>query len=163
MTVNDGVELRISSNAIIDVQGIFEAGAATISSTGFGARWGGLLLDGIVGSRIDLSGTLVTEGSPLLTMSGLGEVSVQGAHFARSAGADPLINILASAQSSLTIIDSDLRDAGSRCIQSQSQDVTITLQGVSLSDCNGDGMWARLSSVDVQSLSLALDLRTASI
>ncbi|MED5290883.1 MAG: hypothetical protein VX778_01515, partial [Candidatus Thermoplasmatota archaeon] len=149
MTVNDGVELRISSNAIIDVQGIFEAGAATISSTGFGARWGGLLLDGIVGSRIDLSGTLVTEGSPLLTMSGLGEVSVQGAHFARSAGADPLINILASAQSSLSIIDSDLRDAGSRCIQSQSQDVTITLQGVSLSDCNGDGMWARLSSVDV--------------
>ena len=136
----------------------FEAGAATISSTGFGARWGGLLLDGIVGSRIDLSGTLVTEGSPLLTMSGLGEVSVQGAHFARSAGADPLINILASAQSSLTIIDSDLRDAGSRCIQSQSQDVTITLQGVSLSDCNGDGMWARLSSVDVQSLSLGVGL-----
>ena len=25
MTVNDGVELRIASNAIIDVQGIFEA------------------------------------------------------------------------------------------------------------------------------------------
>lgn len=158
MTVNDGVELRISSNAIIDVQGTFEAGAATISSTGFGARWGGLLLDGIVGSRIDLSGTLLTEGSPLLTMSGLGDASVQGAHFARSAGADPLINILASAQSSLTIIDSDLRDAGSRCIQSQSQDVTITLQGVSLSDCNGDGMWARLSSIDVQSLTLGVGL-----
>ena len=40
MTVNDGVELRIASNAIIDVQGVFEAGTATISSTGFGARWG---------------------------------------------------------------------------------------------------------------------------
>ena len=99
MTVNDGVELRISSDAIIDVQGIFEAGASTISSTGFGARWGGLLLDGIVGSRIDLSGTVLTAGSPLLTMAGLGDASIQGAHFARSAGGDPLISILATAQS----------------------------------------------------------------
>ena len=59
MTVNDGVELRISSDAVIDVQGVFESGAATISSTGFGARWGGLLLDGIVGSRIELAGTML--------------------------------------------------------------------------------------------------------
>ena len=79
MTVNDGVELRIASNAIIDVQGVFEAGEATISSTGFGARWGGFMLDGIIGSRIDLSGTLLAEGSPLITMAGRGEVSAQGA------------------------------------------------------------------------------------
>tara|TARA_B100001121_G_scaffold308811_1_gene333827 strand:- start:943 stop:5595 length:4653 start_codon:yes stop_codon:yes gene_type:complete len=158
MTVNDGVELRISSNAIIDVQGIFEAGASTISSTGFGARWGGLLLDGIVGSRIDLSGTVLTEGSPLLTMAGLGDASIQGAHFARSAGGDPLISILATAQSSLTMTDSDLRDAGSMCIQSQSQDATLTLHDVSLTDCNGDGLWARLSSLDVQGLNLGAGL-----
>ena len=158
MTVNDGVELRISSNAIIDVQGVFEAGTATISSTGFGARWGGLLLDGIVGSRIDLSGTLLTEGSPLITMAGRGEVNAQDAQFARSAGADPLINIDASSHSSLTLIDSELRDAGSICIKSQSQDATIALHGVTFSDCKGDGLWARLSTVDVQGVSLGVGL-----
>ncbi len=158
MTVNDGVELRIAADAIIDVQGVFEAGKATISSTGFGARWGGLMLDGIVGSRIDLSGTLLTEGSPLITMAGRGEVTVQGAHFARSAGADPLISVYASSQSSLTLIDSELRDAGSMCIQSQSQDATIVLRDVTLSDCNGDGFWARLSTIDVQGIVLGMGL-----
>ena len=57
------------------------------------------MLDGIVGSRVDLSGTLLAEGSPLITMAGRGDVSAQGAQFARSAGADPLISIYASAQS----------------------------------------------------------------
>ena len=154
MTVNDGVELRIASDAVIDVNGVLEAGAATISSTGFGARWGGLLLDGVVGSRIDLSGTTLVEGSPLVTFSGLGELSAQGAQFARSAGADPLFNIHASAQSTLTLIDSELRDAGSMCIQSQSEDSTIVLERVTLSDCNGDGIWARLSSIQVRNISL---------
>ena len=158
MTVNDGVELRIAADAIIDVQGVFEAGKATISSTGFGARWGGLMLDGIVGSRIDLSGTLLTEGSPLITMAGRGEVSAQDAQFARSAGADPLISVYASSQSSLTLIDSELRDAGSMCIQSQSQDTTIVLRDVTLSDCNGDGFWARLSTIDVQGIVLGMGL-----
>lgn len=158
MTVNDGVELRIASNAIIDVQGVFEAGEATISSTGFGARWGGFMLDGIIGSRIDLSGTLLAEGSPLITMAGRGEVSAQGAQFARSAGGDPLINIYASSQSSLTLIDSELRDAGSRCIQSQSPDATIVLQDITLSDCKGDGLWARLSSIDIQGITLEAGL-----
>lgn len=158
MTVNDGVELRISSNAVIDVQGTFEAGAATISSTGFGARWGGLLLDGIVGSRIDLSGTLLVEGSPLITMAGRGDVNAQGVQFARSAGADPLISILSSSQSSLTLIDSELRDAGSMCIQTQSEEVNIVLKDVRLSECNGDGLWARLSSVDIQGITLGAGL-----
>ena len=158
MTVNDGVELRISSDAVIDVQGVFEAGAATISSTGFGARWGGLLLDGIVGSRIDLSGTILVEGSPLLTMAGRGEVSAQGSQFARSAGADPLISIYSSSQSSLTLIDSKLQDAGSMCIQSQSQESTIVLQDVTLSNCNGDGIWARLSSIDIHGITLGSGL-----
>ena len=158
LTVNDGVELRISSNAVIDVQGVFEAGDATISSTGFGARWGGLLLDGIMGSRIDLSGTVMVEGSPLLTMAGLGEANVQGAQFARSAGADPLITIHSSSQGSLTLIDTELRDAGSMCIQTQSPDATIVLRDVSLSDCNGDGLWARLSTIDAHDITLGSGL-----
>ena len=158
MTINDGVELRITSDAVIDVQGVFEAGTSTISSTGFGARWGGLLLDGIVGSRIDLSGTLLAEGSPLITMAGLGEVSAQGAQFARSAGADPLINIHASSQSTLTLINSDLRDAGSMCIQSQSSNTKIILHNVTLSDCNGDGLWARLAPIDIHGLKLGSGL-----
>ena len=158
MTVNDGVELRIASNAVIDVQGIFEAGSATISSTGFGARWGGLLMDGIAGSRIDLSETLLVEGSPLITLAGRGEVTAQGVQFARSAGADPLINIYSASESSLTLIDSDLRDAGSMCIQSLSENAVITLKEVTLSECNGDGLWSRLSTVEIDGLTLGTGL-----
>ncbi|MCH1443163.1 MAG: hypothetical protein L7U53_04755 [Candidatus Poseidoniaceae archaeon] len=147
LTVNDGVELRIASQAVIDVQGVFEAGSATISSTGFGARWGGLLLDGIVGSRIQLSGTQLVEGSPLLTVSGYGEMVAENVNFARSAGADPLISISSGAQGIVSISNSHLRDAGSMCIQSQSPDAKIVLDGVEFTDCNGDAAWIRLSDV----------------
>ena len=44
MSVQDGVSLRVSEGATITVNGLFDAGEATLSSTGFGARWGGLML-----------------------------------------------------------------------------------------------------------------------
>ncbi len=154
LTVNDGVELRIASQAIIDVQGVFEAGSATISSTGFGARWGGLVLDGIVGSRIQLSGTQLVEGSPLLTASGYGEMVAENVNFARSAGADPLISISSSAQATISISNSHLRDAGSMCIQSQSPDAKIVLDGVEFTNCNGDAAWIRLSDVEFNNVTI---------
>ena len=154
LTVNDGVELRIASQAIIDVQGVFEAGSATISSTGFGARWGGLVLDGIVGSRIQLSGTQLVEGSPLLTASGYGEMVAENVNFARSAGADPLISISSSAQATISISNSHLRDAGSMCIQSQSPDAKIVLDGVEFTNCNGDAAWVRLSDVEFNNVTI---------
>ena len=154
LTVNDGVELRIASQAIIDVQGVFEAGSATISSTGFGARWGGLVLDGIVGSRIQLSGTQLVEGSPLLTVSGYGEMVAENVNFARSAGSDPLILINLGAQATVSLSNSHLRDAGSMCIQSQSPDAKIVLDGVEFTDCNGDAAWIRLSDVDFNNVTI---------
>ena len=154
LTVNDGVELRIASQTIIDVQGVFEAGSATISSTGYGARWGGLILDGIVGSRIQLSGTQLVEGSPLLTVSGYGEMVAENVNFARSAGADPLISISSSAQATVSISNSHLRDAGSMCIQSQSPNTEIVLDGVEFTDCNGDAAWIRLSDVDFNNVTI---------
>ena len=154
LTVNDGVELRIASQAIIDVQGVFEAGSATISSTGFGARWGGLVLDGIVGSRIQLSGTQLVEGSPLLTVSGYGEMVAENVNFARSAGSDPLILINLGAQATVSLSNSHLRDAGSMCIQSQSPDAKIVLDGVEFTDCNGDAAWIRLSDVEFNNVTI---------
>ena len=44
MSIQDGVSLRASEGVTITVNGVFDAGAATISSTGYGARWGGLML-----------------------------------------------------------------------------------------------------------------------
>ena len=154
LTVNDGVELRIASQAIIDVQGVFEAGSATISSTGFGARWGGLVLDGIVGSRIQLSGTQLVEGSPLLTVSGYGEMVAENVNFARSAGSDPLVLINSGAQATVSLSNSHLRDAGSMCIQSQSPDAKIVLDGVEFTDCNGDAAWIRLSDVEFNNVTI---------
>ena len=43
MSVQDGVSLRISEGATITVNGVFDA-VRYLSSTGYGARWGGLTL-----------------------------------------------------------------------------------------------------------------------
>jgi hypothetical protein len=113
-----------------------------------------LLLDGIVGSRVQLSGTQLVEGSPLLTVSGYGDMVAENANFARSAGADPLISITQSAQGTVSLTNSHLRDAGTMCIQSQSPDAKIVLESVEFTDCNGDAAWVRLSDVDVNNVTI---------
>ena len=74
MSVQDGVSLRISEGATITVNGVFDAGEATLSSTGYGARWGGLTLGSSTAAVIELSGTQLIESAPALTVSRLGSV-----------------------------------------------------------------------------------------
>ena len=90
MSIQDGVSLRASEGVTITVNGVFDAGAATISSTGYGARWGGLMLGPSVAASIELSGTQLLESAPALTVSGLGSVRADGVFMARSSS-DPLV------------------------------------------------------------------------
>ena len=90
MSVQDGLSLRVSEGASITVNGLFDAGEATISSTGYGARWGGLTLGTSTAAVIQLSGTQLIESAPALTVSGLGSVVADDVFMARSAS-DPLL------------------------------------------------------------------------
>ena len=74
LTIHDGVAIRSTEGSTITVNGILDAGIATLSSTGFGARWGGLVLGDYTSSLIDLSGTHVVEASSAITIPNLGTV-----------------------------------------------------------------------------------------
>ena len=66
LKIDDGVSFRISDGTSITVHGSLDAGTSTLSSTGLGARWGGLILGDYSSSSIELSNTAVVEaGVPL--------------------------------------------------------------------------------------------------
>ena len=155
LSIDDGVSVRISEGRTITVDGAMDVGDATLSSTGQGARWGGLHLGSLTSSTIDLSASSVLEASPALTVSQFGQLSAAGTELARSSGADPLIVITSGSNATVELTDSTLYDAGSGCINTIATEGTLILSDVSLVNCNGVGLWARQSVVDVDGLSFS--------
>ena len=158
LSLDDGVSLRISEGRTITVEGTMNAGDATLSSTGQGARWGGLQLGSLTSSTIDLSATSLLEASPAVTVSEYGQLTATGSEFARSSGADPLIVISSGSNASIELISSALYDAGSGCINSFATAGHLVLSDVRVSNCNGVGIWARQSHLDVDGLTLSGDM-----
>ena len=158
LSLDDGVSLRISEGHTITVEGTMNAGDATLSSTGQGARWGGLHLGSLTSSTIDLSATSLLEASPAVTVSHYGQLTATGSEFARSSGADPLIVISSGSNASIELISSALYDAGSGCINSFATAGHLVLSDVSVSNCNGVGVWARQTHLDVDGLTLSGDM-----
>tara|TARA_B110000459_G_scaffold77210_1_gene86872 strand:- start:14837 stop:19534 length:4698 start_codon:yes stop_codon:yes gene_type:complete len=154
LTIDDGVSVRISEGHTITVDGTMNVGDATLSSTGQGARWGGMHLGELTSSSIDLSATSIFEASPALTVSSLGRFSADGSDFARSSGADPLIMIAASSNASVEFRDSSLYDAGSGCIKSFATEGLLHLTDLIMATCNGVGLWARQANIHVDGLTL---------
>ena len=150
MTVQDGVSLRISEGATITVNGILDAGEATLSSTGFGARWGGLALGESTAATIELSGTQLIESAPALTVSGLGAVQADGVFMARSAS-DPLIVVESGNTASLVLRNSNLQN-GSGCIQIYPSSGLVSLTNVSLADCEEQAIWAQQAALQFSDL-----------
>jgi hypothetical protein len=142
MTVQDGVSLRISEASTITVNGLFDAGAATLSSTGFGARWGGLALGDSAGAVLNLEGTQVVESSPVLTVSGFGEVLVDGVLAARSAS-DPLLVIESGSQAQVEVRNSRLQDSGNGCVVAYPSEGLLTFTNVTFANCDGAAVWAQ--------------------
>ena len=158
LSLDDGVSLRISEGHTITVEGTMNAWDATLSSTGQGARWGGLHLGSLTSSTIDLSATSLLEASPAVTVSHYGQLTATGSEFARSSGADPLIVISSGSNASIELISSALYDAGSGCINSFATAGHLVLSDVSVSNCNGVGVWARQTHLDVDGLTLSGDM-----
>ena len=142
MTVQDGVSLRISDGSTITVNGLFEAGAATMSSTGYGARWGGLALGESAGAVVKLARTQVVESSPALTVSGFGEVLLDGVLAARSAS-DPLVVLESGSQADVEIRNSRLQDSGNGCMVAYPSEGLLSLTNVTFANCDGAAVWAQ--------------------
>ena len=163
MTVQDGVSLRISEGSTITVNGLFDAGAATLSSTGYGARWGGLALGDSAGAVVNLARTQVVESSPALTVSGFGEVLVDGVLVARSAS-DPLVVIESGSQAEVEVRNSRFQDSGNGCVIVYPSDGLVAFTNVTFANCDGPAVWAQQAPVDFTDLTVedgvdqALDL-----
>ena len=151
MTVQDGVSLRITEGSTITVNGLLDVGAATLSSTGFGARWGGLGLGSSAGAVIKLAETQLVESSPALTVSGYGEVQIDGAMLARSAS-EALIVVESGSQADLTVRNTHLQDSGNGCIIAYPSTGQVTLTDVSFSDCEGAALWSQQTPLAINGL-----------
>ncbi len=154
LTIHDGVAIRSTEGSTITVNGILDAGIATLSSTGFGARWGGLVLGDYTSSLIDLSGTHIVEASRALTIPNLGVVEANSALFARSSGSDPLLQISSGSSAEVNIRNSQFHDGGSGCIIAYPSSSSITLSDVELDSCNGAGIWARQLDMRINGLKI---------
>ena len=153
MTIQDGVSLRISEGATITVNGVLDAGDATLSSTGFGARWGGLALGTSTAAAIELSGTQLIESAPAITVSGLGSVQADGVFMARSAS-DALVVVESGSAATLVLRNSHLQNA-SGCAQLYPSSGLITFSNVSFADCEERAIWAQQTPLQFTDLTFA--------
>ena len=153
MTVQDGVSLRVSNGATITVNGTMDVGGATLSSTGAGARWGGLILGKSAGASIDLAGTNLVEASPAVTINGDGAFTADDAFFARSSS-ETLITIESGSNAVVQLRNSHLQDAGNGCLRTFQSTGTFSMSNVSFSGCGGPGLWARQTPLSVNDITL---------
>ena len=160
LTIDDGVSLRISESNTISVNGKLDAGAATFSSTGSGARWGGFILGNLPSSLIDLSQSNVFEASPALYAQGFGHFMADGVNFARSSGADSLVMIESNSNTNLTIKNSHFYDAGNGCIKAFPASSTLLLENVRFESCNGPAVWARQLKVEMNDVHIGPNIST---
>ena len=142
MTINDGAYLRIADQVTITVEGTFTSGYSTISSMGGGARWGGLVVGDNAETSVQILGSSLVEGSPLMTVSSDAEVIFSHASLARSSSAEPLLRTTNSAQGTLHLISTTFTDSASHCIESQGS-VSITMENVEMENCQSDAIWAQ--------------------
>lgn len=159
LTIDDGVSLRISDGSQISVDGRIDVGAATLSSTGLGSRWGGFVMGG-AGSTIDLSQTSIFEASPALTVDSQGAFIGDGLTIARSSGADPLILINSNSHANITLKNAHLYDAGNGCIKAFPSSTELTLSEVVFESCNGVGVWARQIELHFDVITLGSNVST---
>jgi len=142
MTIQDGVSLRIAEGSTITVNGVLDAGSSILSSTGSGARWGGLVLGTSAAASIELTGTNLVEATPAMTVSGIGEVRADDVTFARS-GADALLYVQSGNSADVLLRNSHFQDSGDGCVKLFPSSGTITMTNVTFTSCYGSAVWAQ--------------------
>ena len=160
LTLRDGVLLRVANGVVIDVKGSLDVASATLQGPGAGARWAGILVDGDVETDVTLRGARVLEASPGFRHHGTGEVEMISTTLARSSGADALIEVLPSAQGSLSLVDVTLRDAGGACMRAQGPNLEVTVNGLLFDGCGDEAAWWR--NLDVTATNLTVGAGAAS-
>ena len=157
LTIDDGVSLRIADGSQISVEGRIDAGAATLSSTGLGSRWGGFALAGPT-AMIDMSSTTLVEASPALYVQSKGSFIGDGITMARSSGSDALVMIDPNTEANVVFKNAELYDSGDGCIKAFPSSTTLTLENVELRSCNGIGVWARQTHVEIDGIHVGEDV-----
>jgi len=167
LTIKDGVHLRVFDGYSIIVEGTVDVGSAVITSIGNSARWGGFEVGYDADTALYLTGTQVAEAAPGITMNGVSRIDLQSVLISRSGSSDPLIRTTAVASGTIDIIDSELNQGGSSCIEAQGA-IILTMNNVELESCSGAALWAQGIEVDITGLeignesSIGLDLSAVS-
>lgn len=151
LTIQDDVSLRISEGVTITVNGVFDAGEATLSSTGFGSRWGGLAMGDSTSASIELTNTQLVESAPALTVSGNGEILADGVLMARSAST-PLMIVESGSATDVLLRNSRLQDSGNGCANVYPSSGEVVFTNVSFANCDGSAVWAQQAMVDFDGL-----------
>ena len=100
-------------------------------------------------------------------MNGVSRIDLQSVLISRSGSSDPLIRTTAVASGTIDIIDSELNQGGSSCIEAQGA-IILTMNNVELESCSGAALWAQGIEVDITGLeignesSIGLDLSAVS-
>ena len=155
LTISSDVVLRVADGFTITVEGMLRANQATITSTGLGDRWAGIILGQSEDSTIELTGSNILEASPAVSISNAGTFEGDGLVFARSLSTDPLITFSSSANASFSLINSQLSDAGSGCIDTnQAAEISLTLVDVSLERCGGPAIRASQTNLALSNITV---------
>ena len=160
LVIDDGVSFRVSDGVSITVHGTLDAGDSTISSTGFGARWAGLILGEQLSSRIELSNTDVVEASTPLYVSQTGSVYADGVTMMRSTASEPLVYVESGSSAIVEIKNSQFSDGGSACFELYQSQAQILLSNLELSNCNGPAIWARQIMIQASNITIGSGIET---
>ena len=154
LTISDGVALRISDQVKIIVEGTLLSDNGVFSSTGFGDRWGGIILGNSQFSNIKLSHSSIFEASPAVTITSTGTFSADNSYFSRALPVNPLIDILANSAAQVEVYNSQLVDGGSSCIEVGDSLTNLTLSNISFERCSGPALRAENIELSLESITI---------
>ncbi|DAC61184.1 MAG TPA: hypothetical protein D7I03_01035 [Candidatus Poseidoniales archaeon] len=155
MTVVDGVSVRISDGVEISVLGTLDAESAIFSSTGFGDRWSGLVIDSLY-SNLHLSGTTLLEASPAISYNG-GNLIADDVSISRSSSSRALIEVNEQIGGSFSLTNSQLSDASSVCLDIMESSVELHISNIDFARCNGPSVRAENAYIAMTNITIGED------
>lgn len=158
--IDDGVSIRIADGAKLVVNGTLYAGETTFSSTGFGARWGGIILGDYLGASIELKNSAVLEVVTGVLISGKGLFTADNTVFSRTILSEPLFKVGAGSQAIVEIHNSQFSDAGSGCIEAFQSQSEIIISNTEFDRCDGPAIWARQTNLQLDNITIGSQTST---
>ena len=158
--IDDGVSIRVADGAKLVVNGTLYAGETTFSSTGFGARWGGITLGDYLGATIELKNSAILEVVTGVSISGKGFFTADNTVFSRTILSEPLFKVGAGSQAIVEIHNSQFSDAGSGCIEAYQSQSEIIISNTEFYRCDGPAIWARQTNLQLENITIGSETST---